>query len=334
MVNLSDVAAKAGVNLSTASRSLSGAYGVHPKTRAKVIEVSRKLGYRPNRVAQVLATGRSKSLGLIVSDIRNPFFAEIARGAEDTAYRAGLDLILCNTDLNPEKQVRYIDSLLEKQVEGIVMNSVASLTGEQMQRLSEITVPIILLNRSKLRKLSTVSIDNYKGGRMAAKYLIDLGHRRTVHLSGPRNHSNLRDRARGFVDQYEESRIKAPIVIHGQHTESGGYELAMELLRKERGFTAISTGNDVMAFGVLRAAAELEVRVPRDLSLIGFDDVSIGAIVNPPLTTIHQPSYEVGSSAVDLLLSLIAGGSVAAKGGHRRLDVSLMERSSCAPFRS
>ncbi len=332
MVTLSDIAAKAGVNLSTASRSLSGAYGVHPKTRAKVLEIARKLEYRPNRVAQVLATGHSKSLGLIVSDIRNPFFADIARGAEDAAYRAGLDLILCNTDLNPEKQVRYIDSLLEKQVEGIIMNSVAPLGAEQMRRLSTITVPIVLLNRSKLRKLSTVSVDNYKGGRLAAKYLIELGHKRVIHLSGPQNHSNLRDRARGFVDQYEASRLKAPMVLHGQHTESGGYELARDLFSKDREFTAISTGNDVMAFGVIRAAEEVNIRIPRDVSLIGFDDVSVGAIVNPSLTTIHQPSYEVGASAVELLLSQIAGGPPAT-GGNRMLDVSLKERSSCAPLK-
>ena len=130
-VTIKDVARESGVNVSTVSRALNGEYGVHADTREHVVTIAQRLGYRPNRVARGLVTGRSHTLGLVVSDIRNPFFSEVARGAEDAACRAGYDLILCNSDLDPEKQMRYAQSLLEKRVDGILMNSVAALSRKQ-----------------------------------------------------------------------------------------------------------------------------------------------------------------------------------------------------------
>src|SRR5215475_13867205 len=135
-VTIKDVARESGVNISTVSRALNDEYGVHPDTREHVLAVATRLKYRPNRVARGLVTGRSNTLALVVSDIRNPFFAEVARGAEDAAYRADHDLILCNSDLDPEKQMRYVQSLIEKRVDGILMNSVSSLTRGQQQRLA------------------------------------------------------------------------------------------------------------------------------------------------------------------------------------------------------
>src|SRR6266567_1020622 len=150
-ITIKDVARESGVNVSTVSRALNGEYGVHAETREHVQAVAQRLSYRPNRVARGLVTGKSHTLGLVVSDIRNMFFAEVARGAEDAAYRAGYDLVICNSDLDAEKQMRYVQSLAEKRVDGILMNSVAELSKKQVEQLSGIGVPIVLLNRAAPR---------------------------------------------------------------------------------------------------------------------------------------------------------------------------------------
>src|SRR6185369_12236565 len=182
-VTIKDVARESGVNVSTVSRALNGEYGVHAATREMVTAIATRLGYRPNRVARGLVTGRSHTIALIVSDIRNPFFAEVARGAEDAARAAGSDLVLCNSDLDAEKQMGYVQSLLEKQVDGILMNSVAELSSRQQEQLIACGVPIVLLNRSAARPaFSTVSSDNVGGGALAAEYLLRLGHRNVAHL--------------------------------------------------------------------------------------------------------------------------------------------------------
>src|SRR5450755_2849326 len=163
-VTIKDVARESGVNISTVSRALNNGYGVNDQTREHVRAVAARLNYRPNRIARGLVTGRSHSLGLIVSDIRNPFFAEVARGAEDAARNGNCDLVLCNSDLDADKQMEYVRSLLEKRVDGILMNSVAMLSVEQQARLSESGVPIVLLNRSASnRTFSTVCADNETG---------------------------------------------------------------------------------------------------------------------------------------------------------------------------
>ncbi len=177
-VTIKDVARESGVNVSTVSRALNGEYGVHKGTREHVVAVAARLHYRPNRVARGLVTGRSHTLALVVSDIRNSFFSEVARGAEDAAYLAGYDLILCNSDLDPEKQMRYVQSLVDKRVDGILMNAVASLSRAEQQQLTALGVPIVLLNQTAPRTaFSTVCADNLAGATLAAKYLLRLGHR-------------------------------------------------------------------------------------------------------------------------------------------------------------
>jgi LacI family transcriptional regulator len=327
-VTLKDVAREAGVNLSTASRSMNNAYGVHPKTREHVLAVAQRMNYRPNQVARGLATGRSHSMALVVSDIRNPFFAEVARGAEDAAYAGNCDLVLCNSDLNPEKQMRYLESLLAKRVDGILMNSVSDLTHAQQEQVISSGVPVVLLNRNTgARRFSTVVPDNVEGGQIAARYLTNLGHTKIAHLSGPRRHGNLGARTQGFVKFFQSEGVPAPLVIHGKHTLAGGYEMAKRLLTENRSLTAIFAANDVIAFGCIRAAAELGIRIPADLSIIGFDNVEISQIVSPPLTTIHQPKYELGKSAMELLLQMVSHPDQEPE--QRIMGVRLVERQSC-----
>jgi len=328
-VTIKDVARESGVNISTVSRALNNGYGVNVKTRAHVLAVAGRLSYRPNRVARGLVTGRSHTLGLLVSDIRNPFFAEVARGAEDAARAAGCDLVLCNSDLDAGKQLQYVASLLEKRVDGILMNSVAILTRDQQARLAACGVPIVLLNRSAPNKaFSTVCADNEAGGRLAALYLLGLGHRHIAHVTGPRQHGNLSDRGRAFVRTLETANPPIhPLVVHGRFDFTGGWELTEKLLQEHRKVTAIFAGNDFMACGAVRAILDGGLRIPGDISLIGFDDIELSSVIHPPLTTVHQPKYEIGRAAVEILLRLAR--DVGQVPEHRLLGVHLIERQSC-----
>jgi DNA-binding LacI/PurR family transcriptional regulator len=329
-VTIKDVARESGVNTSTVSRALNNGYGVNDETRKLVIAVATRLNYRTNRIARGLVTGRSHSLALVVSDIRNPFFAEVARGAEDAAQRAKCDLVLCNSDLNAEKQMQYVWSMLEKCVDGILMNSVSVLSKQQQTKLAACGVPVVLLNRSASNRMfSTVCADNESGGTLAAQYLLRLGHRKIAHLSGPEQHGNLSDRTRDFVHALQSSKAHVrPVVLHGDFNYAGGTELTRKLLDKYPDVTAIFAGNDIMAYGVIRVALERGLRIPEDLSLIGFDNIEFSSIIHPPLTTIHQPKYEMGEAAVEILLRLARDKGKQTR-EHRLLGVELIERQSC-----
>jgi LacI family transcriptional regulator len=328
-VTLQEVAEAAGVTIATASRSLNDVYGVHPATRARILKVAKRLNYTPNRFARGLATGRSDMIGLIVSDIRNAYFAEVARGVEDAALEAGHDVMLCNSDLNSGRQMKSVMSLLDKRAEAIIMNSVAVLPREDQRQIAAAGIPIVLLNRSARNSaFSTVCADNEKGGSLAAKCLLDNGHRNVINLTGPKSHGNLAQRSKAFIKAMTVQSGTKVRTIHATHTLQGGYTAASELFRSMNGATAIFAGNDVMAFGVMKAAIEAGVKIPRDVSLIGFDDVELAAMSFPPLTTIHQPKYGVGRAALELVKELLASDTRTPR--HRVLDVKLVERSSVA----
>jgi LacI family transcriptional regulator len=329
-LTLSDVAVAAGVTLATASRSINGTYGVHPETRKRVLEAAAQLNYKPNRVARGLATGRSNSIGLIVTDIRNSFFAEVARGAEDAAYAADCNVILCNSDLDSSKEMRYFDAFLEKRVDGIIMNSVTSLTPSEQAYIAARGVPVVLLNRpTGPIGVSTITAKNRHGGELAAAHLLSAGHRHFVHLTGPKLHHNFSKRAAGFKEAITRFGQGATVsVMNGAQSLAGGYEMAAALFRNLGLTTAIFTGNDSIALGVIKAAGEVGVRIPEDVSLVGFDDIEIAALTYPALTTIRQPKYEVGRMAVEMLLRSNNQDTLAVE--HKLLDVDLIERSSVA----
>jgi len=187
----------------------------------------------------------------------------------------------------------------------------------------------VLLNRSSVyRRFSSVLGDNLEGGEIAGNYLIDLGHTRVGHITGPRAHGNLTDRAKGFLKVFHDRGLPEPAVIHGEHTFAGGYESANQLLGADRKTTAIFAGNDVLAFGCIRAAIEKGIRIPDDLSIIGFDNVEMSQITNPPLTTIDQPKYEIGKAAIEMLLNMLAKDG-SREPEHRVIGVRLIERQSC-----
>lgn len=329
-VTLKDVAEACGVNISTVSRSLNNRYGIDAETRARVLEVAEKLNYRRNRMASGLATGKSNTFGLIISDVRNPYFAEFARSVEGAAFDAGYDLILCNCANDVEKQMHYFRSLADKMVDGVMFSIVGAFGKKNQGEILESGIPTLLLSRPPGKSsFSTLTDDNSKGAAMAGEYLINLGHRKIGHLTGSRSHGNLAARAKSFCQTLEQSGIK-PTVVSGNPTYRGGFEMTLQLLEQSPDLTAIFAANDTIAFGALQALAQLGKRVPDDISLIGFDNIEISGIVRPPLTTLSVPIKEKGAIAVEMLLQLANKKSEDKFGvDHRVLDVTLIERESC-----
>jgi LacI family transcriptional regulator len=330
-ITIRDVARETGFDVSTVSRCLNGKAHVHAETRERIIAAAERLNYFPNRLASGLVTGASYTLGLIVSDIRNPFFAEVARGVEDCANGAGFDLVVCNSDLDPQKQKKYIKSLASKGVDGLIVNWAAKLDASIEDELLSYGMPIVLLSSpTGVRKLSTVSADNAQGGFLAGSYLLKLGHRRLALLTGPEDQARIAERQGGFVRAVEGSPDGASvIVLHGEQNFLGGYRMAWKLISDHPDITAVFTHNDVMAFGAIKAFTETGRRVPEDISIVGFDNVEISQMVQPSLTTIHQPKYEIGQAAAEVLLTL-RGMAKPGKPIHRTFGVNLVERQSAS----
>lgn len=333
-VTLADLAREAKVDVSTASRAMNGRAGVRKEVRDRVLEAAGRLNYRPNLMARGLVTGKSNAIGLLVSDIRNPFFAEIARGAEDTAYQAGYEVVLCNSDLDPAKQMRYFLSLLDKRVGGIIANSVAPLSRADRKRIVSSNTPVVLLSHPpRERGFSSVRCDNERGGYLAGAYLTALGHTAMAHLTGAVRHPNLEERWRGFAKAVQRAVPGSkPILLEGARSSRGGFEMAQRILSKHAAVTAIFAGNDAIAFGAARALHGAGIRIPDDISLVGFDDTEQASIMHPPLTTINQPIYEMGRAAAEILIRQIRRNDSVPE--HRTFDVRLVERESCGAFRA
>ena len=210
---------------------------------------------------------------------------------------------------------------------------VSVLSHNQQDQLWGAGVPIVLLNRSSAyRRFSSVLGDNLQGGEIAGNYLIDLGHTKVGHITGPRAHGNLTDRAKGFLKAFHDRGLPEPEIVYGEHTFAGGYESANQLLGRDRRVTAIFAGNDVIAFGCIRTAIERGIRIPDDLSIIGFDNVEMSQITSPPLTTVDQPKYEIGKAAIEMLLNMIAKDGIR-EPEQRVIGVRLVERQSCGRLR-
>jgi LacI family transcriptional regulator len=328
-ITLKDISREAGVDRATVSRALNGSYGVHKDTREKVLEVAERLNYRVNLVARGLSKGSSHMLGLLVPDIGSQYVTEVVRGAEEAAYAAGYRILLCNSNLDTEREVQHIRSLLDSRVDGILMHSVQALSKPEIKELAGSGVPVVLLNQQvESSGISGVFVNQFDGGILAGEHLAKLGHRRIAYLTGPRNHGNFSRRVKGFIKGIcSVKQDVAPKIIYGTPSFDGGYEMAKKLLEQHSRITAIFAANDMTAFGIARAVFEVGLSIPEDISLIGFDNVELTNIVRPPLTTIHQPKFEMGQAAVEILLGLAKGGRLSVP-QHREFGVRLVARAS------
>lgn len=331
-VTLKDVAKEAGVDIATASRALNGNYGVHKDTRQQVLRIAKRLNYRVNLMAKGLAEGRSRTIGVLVAAISDACILDQIRGVEDAAYAAGYQIVLSSSYLDVKKEALQLHSLLEKRVDGILIHSVDALNKAEIAELVDSKVPVVLFHQIPgTSDFSSVCMNQFEGGYLAGKHLVELGHRHIAFLSGPRGHGNFVQRTRGLLRAIRLVKENVrPIIIHGQPDFEGGYQMAKDLLKKKHRATAIFAANDMTAFGISHAIFEAGLSIPEDISLIGFGNVELANIVRPPLTTIHHPKYEMGKAAVEILLGLAQKGALGVP-EHREFGIRLVVRASTAP---
>ncbi|MDZ7692477.1 MAG: LacI family DNA-binding transcriptional regulator [Balneolaceae bacterium] len=326
-----DVAKEAEVSTATVSRVFSGSAKVNESTTKRVLKAANKLKYRPSRVARRLRAKNSQSMviGLIVTDLQNPFFSDIARGVEDVAYDSKNGVIVCNSDEDPEKESFYLDTLLDEQVAGLIM---APTTGnkEYIQRIVKKNIPVVLVDR-QLPDLNvdTVTVDNVNGSYRAVRRLIELGHRRIGIICGIRGIFTTDQRFKGYEQAMNDADIKIDneLVVYQDSKEKGGIEGTRKLLSVPNPPTAIFSTNNLMTLGCFEEMYRRNINVPKDIAIVGFDDMSWASALNPPLTAVRQPGYELGSAATELLLKRLQRPSRAVS--DIELQSELIIRKSC-----
>jgi len=309
---ITDVARQARVSPATVSRVLNDVpRSVAPSLRRRVLKAAKGLDYRPNALARSLLDKRTHTLGLLITDIANSFFAEIMRGIEEVCRKERYSLFVCNTDRNPETIADYIDVLREKRVDGVLVIAGGVPGRQPFDLLPSRGIPVVVLGRFDA-PLPAVRIDYVKGGRAAASHLIALGHTQTALLLGPKTSTTSQDLLRGYRQALNEHDIalSPDCVLHGNGLAAGAMPLAERVLRLAKRPTGIFASNDNVAMAVIRAALSLGLQVPQDVSVIGCDGIQLGSFMNPALTTLRLPIHQMGVTVADMILRLIAGETV------------------------
>jgi len=325
-----DVAERAGVSVTTVSHVVNETRPVSDELRQRVSAAMDELGYQPNRLARSLRLQETHTIGMIVPDSANPFFAEVARGIEDTSFEQSYNVILCNSDGNLDKELLYTNVLVEKQVDGILFVA-AGVSTEHIRALQTRRMPLVLVDRDIPGvAVDSVLTDNARGGWQAIHYLIELGHRRIGCITGPSDVTPSAERVTGYRQALREAGIAADenLVVKGDFQYQSGFRATQQLLEVNDPPTAVFACNDLMAVGAISAVIESGRRVPADLSVIGFDDVPLASFTNPPLTTIAQPKYEMGALATTMLLERVQDRDTPPR--RKLLDTSLFVRHSTA----
>ncbi len=330
MATIYDVARAAGVSTTTVSHVLNGTRHVSDETQARVRQAVEELRFRPNSLARSLVRQETRTLALIVPDNVNPFFAELARRIEDHGFSAGYNVILCNSDRNPTKEQAYLDMLISKRVDGIIVMTMSSDL-EKLQPLLDTRIPVVMFER-EYEQIDAVLLDNVAGGYDATRHLLDLGHRRIGCIGGPDAQTRSHERVRGYEKALAEAGIRTDLdlIQAGDWTYTGGQGAARALLQLPSPPTAIFACNDLMAIGTMSAVWERNLRVPEDVSVVGLDNIALSAFFHPPLTTVATPKLEVGQRLCQLLLDRISGELPPAP---QRVTVrgELLVRGSTAP---
>lgn len=332
-ITIKDIAKRAEVSVATVSYVLNDTRYVSPELRGRVVEAIEALGYRPNLVARSLRQSRSGTIGLIVPDNSNPFFAEIAKGVEDFGFDVGYSVILCNSNAMPERELAYLDVLRSKQVDGIIFIATTAEI-KHIRPLVESGIPAVIFYRdSSDMDVDRFVIDNNQAGFMATEHLIQLGHRHIACIQPASATTPSAQRVIGFKRALEAHGLRhdEALMPRGDNLISGGRRIGNQLLESGQKFTAVFATNDAMAIGCIRALHDNGIRVPDDVSVIGVDDIMLASVFEPALTTIAQPKYEAGRQAVEMLMDRLRGGY---EDGPRQiqLDIQLIIRDSTAPL--
>jgi LacI family fructose operon transcriptional repressor len=305
MVSIKEVAAAAGVSTATVSRVLSNGLHVRPEVRERVLATVERLGYRPNLVARSLRSQQSSTIGLIVSDISNPFFTAISRAVEDTAYEQGFSVLLCNTDENPEKEAIYLNLMRDTAVAGAIMSPTRKTVANFAE--SNLPLPIVVVDRFISNgDVDTVLLDNVDAAYRLITHLIERGYRRIAALCSEMSTGLERQvgyekalRAHGLAPKSEYMKYVPP-------KSEAGYAATLKMLDVAEPPDALFAINSLIAEGALQAIRERNLTIPDDIALVTFDDTTWSSLVQPPITLIAQPTYEIGKTAAELLIQRIA----------------------------
>ncbi|MED1512495.1 LacI family DNA-binding transcriptional regulator [Bacillus proteolyticus] len=296
------VAEEAGVSISTVSKVINRTGNISERTRRNVLQVMDELNYHPSVVASALTGKQTKIIGLLIPDISNPFFAEVARSIEDRSYELGFHVMICNTDNDAQKEKKYLSLLTRQRIDGLIIAS-AFRNASLLENMVKQDVPVSLI-ASEIYNLSvnTVTVDDYKGAYLATSYLLSLQHRKIAIITEDAKSNQLRLRAFKDVMKEEGIIVSRDYVVKTKATIQSGYESAKQLLRLPERPTAIFACNDLLAIGVMKVAKEEGLNIPEDLSIIGFDNTVLSTTTTPMLTTIAQPMKQMGTRVVEMLV--------------------------------
>ncbi|MHB1296325.1 MAG: LacI family DNA-binding transcriptional regulator [Anaerolineae bacterium] len=328
-VTIREVAEEAGVSRQTVSRAMNGKSEISEETRERILAVARRLGYRPNGIARGLKTNQTHSIGLVVPDIANPFFAEVARGASEVAYANGYSVLLANTDEQPEREWETLRTLETYRVDGVILTS-SRLSDRRLDEAAESERPLVLVNRLLANRpgLGCVVVNDAEAAERAVAHLAERGHRRIGCLGGPVDTGSGRERRAGYM------RAMGNLLggcdpcwwVPCAPNVQGGRLAASALLREQPELTALLAYNDLVAVGATQACRALGRDVPEGCAILGWDDIVFASYVSPPLTTMRMPTYQIGARAVELLLTLLREPALAPE--PVRLDAELIVRGS------
>jgi LacI family transcriptional regulator len=299
-----DVARIAGVSVTAAHRALNGKAELSSDKRARVLEAARELNYVPSAAARALVSGKTNTIGMVVTDNSSPVYAGVVRGVEEITNAAGFGLLLCNSGDSQERAISCLETLRAKQVDGVLITPVQT-DRRDIAHLHETATPYVLLMRHFAEIDSDYVItDNETGGYEATVHLLDLGHTRIGHVAGPACVSSAQGRMAGYRRALTERGISIPedLIAHAPFTIGGGYDASLALLDRPNRPSAIFASNDLQAVGVMKAARALDLKIPDDLALVGGDDIELAEFLEVPLTTFHQPLREIGSLGAEILI--------------------------------
>ena len=311
MVTIREVARRANVSVGTVSNVLANSESVRPELRRRVEDAMLALDYHPNQIARSLKTRQTKTLGMVISDITNPFFPQVVRGAEDAATRLGYLLMMLNSDDNAERERQAVGLLRARKVDGLLL-TVASGSGEltHVAQFRDAGLPVVCLDRDVPGlEFDLVCADNVRGASMCMQHLLSRGHRRIGFLAGSPGLLTAQGRLQGYRAAIEAAGLPLDpaLVMHGDFRLDSGYRLTKEMLLQPDPPTALFASNAMMGFGALKAINELGLRCPEDLALAVFDEVPFGDVIQPRLTVVAQPAYEIGRMGAELLIARLEG---------------------------
>lgn len=329
-VTIEFIARMANVSKATVSRVINNKVeGVGKETRARVQKLIDEYGYHPNLLARGIATSKTKIIGLVIPDIMNPFFPAVVKAIEEYASVNGYTVILCNTDSSPEKERRCISALIANRVDGVILASALDEKNQIQQDFKKYSIPYVLIDRRmKNDRCAGVFVDNEYAFYTAADFLIKHGNRKIAFIKGPTNISTTRERLEGYRSALKQYKIPFDpnLVAQGDFTYNSGYNAIIDLCDRGTQFSAVLASNDMMAIGALNALQTRGYKIPDEIEVIGFDNIEISKMVNPPLTTMEQPIYELGGKAAQALIKAIEGHSQAE--ANIRLEARLVIRET------